>query len=72
MDYTEDRNKIIELLRERLSDEKFIHSLSTEERAIELAEKLGADGIKTGQKFEEVDDVGLKDLIEKKQKDSEK
>lgn len=33
---------------------------------------LGADGIKTGQKFEEVDDVGLKDLIEKKQKDSEK
>ncbi|WP_180083356.1 sugar transferase [Acinetobacter sp. YH12102] len=33
---------------------------------------LGADGIKTGQKFEEVDDVGLKDLIEKKQKESEK
>lgn len=33
---------------------------------------LGADGIKTGQKFEEVDDVGLKDLIEKKQKKSEK
>lgn len=33
---------------------------------------LGADGIKTGQNFEEVDDVGLKDLIEKKQKESEK
>ncbi|WP_180000033.1 sugar transferase [Acinetobacter sp. YH12239] len=33
---------------------------------------LGADGIKTGQKFEEVDDVGLKDLIEKKQKEIEK
>ncbi|MDM1780928.1 sugar transferase [Acinetobacter indicus] len=33
---------------------------------------LGADGIKTGQKFEEVDDVGLKDLIEKKQKESGK
>lgn len=33
---------------------------------------LGADGIKTGQKFEEIDDVGLKDLIEKKQKESEK
>lgn len=33
---------------------------------------LGADGIKTGQKFEEVDDVGLKELIEKKQKESEK
>ncbi|MBB6364081.1 sugar transferase [Acinetobacter lwoffii] len=33
---------------------------------------LGAGGIKTGQKFEEVDDVGLKDLIEKKQKESEK
>ena len=33
---------------------------------------LGADGIKTGQKFEEVDDVGLKDLIEKKRKESEK
>lgn len=33
---------------------------------------LGADGIKTGQKFEEVDDVGLKNLIEKKQKESEK
>lgn len=33
---------------------------------------LGADGVKTGQKFEEVDDVGLKDLIEKKQKESEK
>ncbi|WP_180072942.1 sugar transferase [Acinetobacter sp. YH12075] len=33
---------------------------------------LGADGIKTGQKFEEVDDVGLKDLIEKKQKEREK
>lgn len=33
---------------------------------------FGADGIKTGQKFEEVDDVGLKDLIEKKQKESEK
>lgn len=33
---------------------------------------LGADGIKTGQKFEEVDDVGLKDLIEKKHKESEK
>lgn len=33
---------------------------------------LGTDGIKTGQKFEEVDDVGLKDLIEKKQKESEK
>lgn len=27
---------------------------------------LGASGIKTGQKFEEVDDVGLKDLIEKR------
>ncbi|MEQ0923512.1 sugar transferase [Acinetobacter schindleri] len=33
---------------------------------------FGADGIKTGQKFEEVDDVGLKDLIKKKQKESEK
>lgn len=33
---------------------------------------LGTDGIKTGQKFEEVDDVGLKNLIEKKQKESEK
>lgn len=33
---------------------------------------LGAEGIKTGQKFEEVDDVGLKDLIEKKQTESEK
>lgn len=28
---------------------------------------LGADGIKTGQKFEEVDDVGLKELIEKQE-----
>ena len=27
---------------------------------------LGASGIKTGQQFEEVDDVGLKDLIEKR------
>ena len=32
---------------------------------------LGASGIKTGQKFEEVDDVGLKDLIEKRHKQND-
>lgn len=32
---------------------------------------LGASGIKTGQKFEEVDDVGLKNLIEKRHKQND-
>ena len=48
MDYTKDRDRILELLRENLSDEKYAHSLETEKRAIHLAEIHGEDTEKAG------------------------
>lgn len=48
MDYIKDRNKLLELLKSRLTEEKYIHSISTEERAVELAEKYGVDPVKAG------------------------
>ena len=48
MDYIKDREKILEILREKLSGEKYEHSLETEKRAIELAGLHGADVEKAG------------------------
>ncbi len=48
MDYIKDRSKILELLKENLSEEKYEHSLETEKRAILLAGLHGVDKEKAG------------------------
>ena len=48
MDYINDREKIVELLKNNLSEEKFYHSLETEKRAVILAEIHGEDTLKAG------------------------
>ena len=48
MDYIKDRDKILALLKENLSEEKYIHSLATEKRAIKMAEIFGEDTKKAG------------------------
>ncbi len=48
MDYTNNRDEVVELLAGHLVGEKFSHSLYVEETAIKLAGKYGADTAKAG------------------------
>jgi predicted HD superfamily hydrolase involved in NAD metabolism len=48
MDYINDRQKLLDLLKKNLSKEKYTHSLNVEKTAIELANKWGEDEQKAG------------------------
>jgi len=48
MHYINDRDKLLALLKQNLSEEKYIHSLATEKRAVKMAEIFGADTYKAG------------------------
>ncbi len=48
MDYTDNRQQILDLLRQLLSDEKYTHSLGVEKTAIELAHIYHMDEKKAG------------------------
>lgn len=48
MDYTNDRQKLLEMLKKNLSEEKYTHSLGVEQTAVELARIFGADEKKAG------------------------
>ena len=41
MDYINDREKLIEILKKNLSEDRLMHSLSTEKRALQLAKIHG-------------------------------
>jgi predicted HD superfamily hydrolase involved in NAD metabolism len=48
MDYTNDRQKLLEMLKENLNEEKYAHSLGVEQTAVGLARVWGADEKKAG------------------------
>jgi predicted HD superfamily hydrolase involved in NAD metabolism len=48
MDYINDRQKLLNLLKENLSEEKYAHSLGVENTAMDLARVFGADEQKAG------------------------
>jgi len=48
MDYTNDRQKLIGLLKANLNEEKLNHSLGVEQTAMDLARVFGADEAKAG------------------------
>lgn len=48
MDYTNDRQKLLEVLKNNLNEEKFTHSLGVESTAMDLARVFGADEQKAG------------------------
>jgi predicted HD superfamily hydrolase involved in NAD metabolism len=48
MDYTNDRQKLLEMLKKNLSEEKYTHSLGVEQTAVELARIFGTDEKKAG------------------------
>ena len=48
MDYINNRNELLGILKKNLSDEKYIHSLETEKRAVKMARIFGVDENKAG------------------------
>ena len=48
MDYTNNREQILEMLRQLISEEKYTHSLGVEKTAIELAKNYHVDADKAG------------------------
>ena len=48
MDYTNDRQELLEMLKKNLSNEKYTHSLGVEQTAIKLSRIFGTDEQKAG------------------------
>ncbi len=48
MDYTNDRQKLLSLLKKNLGQEKYAHSLGVEKTAMDLARVYGTDEQKAG------------------------
>lgn len=48
LDYTYDRTRVVELLKEHVKGDRFTHSLGVEQTAVDLAKRYGADVSKAG------------------------